>query len=75
MRRKLDTVEFKFVIAHFDIEYKYGDVIEKITSIAYQLQNIEVMFEHSALIKSLIENSKIFHTQNLEFGDMNEKVE
>ena len=34
LRRKLDTVEFKFAIAHFDIEYKYGDVIEKITSIA-----------------------------------------
>lgn len=65
LSRKLDTVEFKFAIAHFDIEYKYGDVIEKITSIANQLQNIEVMFEHSALIKSLIENSKIFHTKNI----------
>jgi len=76
LSRKLDTAEFKFAIAHFDIEYKYGDVIEKITSIAYQLQNIEVMFEHSALIKSLIENSKIFHTQNLEFADIfNEKAE
>lgn len=67
LSRKLDTVEFKFAIAHFDIEYKYDDVIEKITSIANQLQNIEVMFEHSALIKSLTENSKIFHTQNLEY--------
>lgn len=76
LRRKLDTVEFKFAIAHFDIEYKYGDVIEKITSIANQLQNIEVMFEHSVFIKSLIENSKIFHTQNLEFADIfNEKAE
>lgn len=76
LSRKLDTVEFKFAIAHFEIEYKYGDVIEKITSIANQLQNIEVMFEHSVLIKSLIENSKIFHTQNLEFADiLDEKAE
>lgn len=76
LSRKLGTVEFKFAITHFKIECKYGDVIEKITSIAYQLQNIEVMFEHSALIKSLIENSKIFHTQNLEFADIfNEKAE
>ena len=76
LSRKLGTVEFKFAITHFKIECKYGDIIRKITSIANQLQNIEVMFEHSALIKSLIENSKIFHTQNLEFADIfNEKAE
>lgn len=76
LSRKLGTVEFKFAITHFKIECKYGDVIEKITSIANQLQNIEVMFEHSAIIKALIENSKIFHTQNMEFADIfNEKAE
>ena len=55
LSRRLDPLEFKFAIANFEIEYKYDDVIEKIRSIANQLQNIEVMFNYRLLIEALME--------------------
>ena len=56
LSRRLDPLEFKFALANFEIDQKSDDVIEKIRLIANQLQYIEVMFNHNALIRSLMEN-------------------